>query len=127
MFFFNLYARPYMDYRPDLLSMAISFANVFNSVVAALVLGRVEMSYVWIYPILSVNFALPLLAIFVGWRLNKMRKARRLAQVHDRYTAVTRPLRWRLNKMRKARRLAQVRDRYTAVTRPLHDRCVRVA
>ena len=36
-------ARPYMDQRPDQLSIAISFANVFNAAMAGCAFARVEL------------------------------------------------------------------------------------
>jgi len=60
--------------------MAISFANVFNAVIGVMALSRMEMSYAWIYPIMAVNFGLPIIALIVGWQMNKARKRRRAAE-----------------------------------------------
>ena len=77
MLILNIRARPYMDYRPDLLSITISMANVFNAIIGVLTLARVEMAHWWIYIICCVNFGLPIVALIAGWRMNKTRKKRR--------------------------------------------------
>ena len=39
----TIHARPYMDARPDQLSIAISFANVFNAAMTLCAFARVEL------------------------------------------------------------------------------------
>jgi len=76
----TLYARPYLDHRPDFLSMGISAANIFNAVLGVLTLSRVRMAYKWLYAIYAINFGLPLLSLLTGFHLHKRRKRRRLAE-----------------------------------------------
>jgi len=88
MFVLNMYARPYMNYCPDLLSITIAAANVFNCSISALLFTKTDlkedegtyMSYEWIYAIYAINFGAPLLAITFGWYFNRQRKQRRLAE-----------------------------------------------
>jgi hypothetical protein len=67
MFAITCYARPYMDSRPDQLSIAISFANVFNAVMAACAFAQVPMPESMAAVLLVVNIGFPILALLWGW------------------------------------------------------------
>jgi hypothetical protein len=75
MFFFVFFARPYIDNKPNMLAIAISFANVFNYCVILTAAARIPSEPWMVSVLLVVNFVLPLLAILLGWYMNK-RKAR---------------------------------------------------
>ena len=70
MLMLSVFARPYTDKRPDLLSMSISFANVFNWALLLIMAMRVAAPAFMIYVILAVNLLLPIVAITGGWALN---------------------------------------------------------
>tara|TARA_B110001469_G_C9532761_1_gene264777 strand:+ start:63 stop:275 length:213 start_codon:yes stop_codon:yes gene_type:complete len=55
----TIYARPYMDARPDQLSVAISFANVFNAVMTLCSFARVKMPEQMAAVLLLVNIGAP--------------------------------------------------------------------
>jgi len=58
-----------------MLSMAISFANIFNYGLVLILAMRIEAPQGMIWGIVAVNIFLPILSLFVGWYLN-IRRAR---------------------------------------------------
>ena len=77
MFLLSLYAHPYIDKRPDMLSIAISFANVFNWCLLLTTAMRIRSPNFIIYIVLTVNIIVPILSLFLGWYLN-VRRDRKL-------------------------------------------------
>jgi len=77
MLMLSVFARPYTDKRPDLLSMSISFANVFNWALLLIMALRISAPSFMIWIVLAVNLLLPIVAIAAGWVLNR-RKLKRL-------------------------------------------------
>ena len=70
MCLFTLYAMPYMDKRPDLLAISISFANFFNTLLAAMAFAQIVVPEgIW-WGVMFVNLPLPILMFLTGWWLN---------------------------------------------------------
>ena len=76
----TIYARPYMDARPDQLSIAISFANVFNAAMTLCAFASVRMPESMAAVLLLVNIGFPILALLFGWYLNVRKRKRRRAE-----------------------------------------------
>ena len=67
MCLFTLYAMPYMDKRPDLLAISISFANFFNTLLAAMAFAQIVVPEgIW-WGVMFVNLPLPILMFLTGW------------------------------------------------------------
>ena len=77
MLLLSTVARPYADERPDMLSIAISFANVFNWCLLIITANQIASPPSVVYALLVVNIILPILSLLFGWYLN-VRKERQL-------------------------------------------------
>jgi len=77
MLLLSVFARPYYDQRPDMLSIAISLANVFNWCLLLTTAMQVPSPASTIYVLLVVNLVIPVLSLFFGWYLN-VRRDRKL-------------------------------------------------
>ena len=64
------FARPYLDNRPNMLALAISFANVFNYCLVLTAATQIQSPSWLIYMLIVVNIVLPLLSLLFGWYLN---------------------------------------------------------
>jgi len=81
MLLLSVYATPYTDKRPDLFSLSITFANVFNWTVLLIFAAQIRAPSWVIWLLLGVNLLLPLLSFVVGAMLNR-RKRRRNEALH---------------------------------------------
>ena len=83
MLMLGLFARPYENAIPNMLSIAISAANVFNYCLLLTTAVRVASPPSLVYGILFVNVGVPLLAIPFGWWLNVRHKRRMAAELQQ--------------------------------------------
>jgi len=67
----TMFAAPYMDHRPDYLAVSISFANLFNMILAALAFSGFAMPEEMVYALLVVNLFFPIAALIAGWIRHK--------------------------------------------------------
>ena len=77
MFILSVYARPYIDKRPDLFAISLSMANMFNFVLLVVFAMRIPVPDWMGWILLVVNVVFPILSLFIGYCLNE-RKARNL-------------------------------------------------
>lgn len=77
MLMLSVYARPYTDKRPDLLSLSITFANVFNWAALFLFAAQITAPAWMIWMLIVVNVVFPILFMCVGYCLNVRKKKAR--------------------------------------------------
>ena len=88
MCLFTLYAMPYMDKRPDLLAISISFANFFNTLLAAMAFAQIVVPEgIW-WGVMFVNLPLPILMFLTGWWLNVRQRRRKKKADAEKYASV---------------------------------------
>lgn len=75
------FARPYLDNKPNLFAISISFANVFNYSLVLTLAMKIPAHPGIIWGLIVVNFVLPVGAIFIGFYLNRRSQQRRDEQL----------------------------------------------